>query len=140
MTERQYNKLQAQIQAEYRDQLEKAAESRQHRLEALDWVRGQTGGNRAGTGNGNGIANGRSTRDTGLIERVRSAIPALPGETFTAGDLAAALRERHQELNGSIKRRSVSSALRRLAENRTLEVAQEGSGRRPVIYKKVLVG
>ena len=65
---------------------------------------------------------------------VRKVLPHLSG-TFQPRDVIEMVEQRQPDLAGLVNRTTVSSALRRLAEEKRLTVVEPGKGKRPTRYE-----
>ncbi len=113
MNEREYQRLRARIEREYRE-----------KLQALDTV-WKMARQETAKASANGAAKGA------LLEGVRYVVPTLNGD-FTLRDVERAMRTAGLTVP---KRASLSSALKRLAEGGELETVQPGKGKRASIYR-----
>ena len=117
MKEREYRKLRAKIECEYREN-----------LQALDLVFKMSGGDAAEVGAATPLPMGE------LAKAVRGAVDAQ-GSEFTVRNIEDAILESNPDYRGSINRTSISSALKRLV-NDVIVVKQLGRGKRATRYEK----
>lgn len=117
MNEREFNRLRTQIKAEY-----------QKKLEALDMVWKMCGGATKGS---------RTPPRGALASAVRQAVDARAG-TFTVRDIEHTVCEANPGMATTVNRTSVSSALKRMANDDLITIASLGRGKRATIYDKAV--
>lgn len=120
MHEREYNRLRREIEAEYRK-----------KLDALEMVWGMSNASRR---SGNETNRTTHARKGALLNIVRSVLPEMQGE-FSQRDVLDKVREKNAELD--VKRASLSSTLRRLADDKEIDLLELGAGKRPSRYKVI---
>lgn len=130
MTRDEYNMLCKRVREEYEIEVQRATARLEAKLRALAVVRDLS--ERRDTPNA-GISTAGNQNN--LHEMVRDAIQAIEGDA-TLQTVMAWVEAANPDLRDTIKPKSVSTALRRLAENGVLEVVDQGSGRRPTTYRK----
>jgi hypothetical protein len=120
MNQREYEKLRADAAAEYR-----------RKLEAIEVVWKMTGGvSRNGTG-----ADETPVGKGSLQQAVKDALQFISGE-FSLRDVEKQIRATDSALAAKVKRPSLSSALKRLANERQIELVSVGKGKRPSKYRR----
>lgn len=114
MNEREYDKLRKQVRDEY-----------EKKLEALDLVYEMS---KCGSGGVEPLQMGE------LSKAVRSAVEkqSVP---FTVRDVEVKIIESHPEHKSTLNRTSISSALKRLANDEVIVMKERGSGKRPTLYE-----
>jgi len=120
---KEYERLKADAQAEYR-----------RKLEAIETVWKMSGGQNGVTANSPQFARvGKGT----LQEAVRAALPNIGGE-FTLRNVYNQIVLDDPLLAERIKDRlpSISSALKRMADDHELVLVEAGSGKRPSKYRR----
>jgi len=121
MNQREYERLKREIQAEY-----------QKKLEALEMI-WQMAQNR---NHSTASATTRSTSELArgfLLSAVKNALQHISGD-FSQHIVVQKIAELHPNLS-PVKRASVSSALKRLAGGKEIELVEAGSGKRPSVYR-----
>ena len=130
MNKREYQKLLGLAEQQKREAIERANKEYQDRLATLNWA--FQGGKADLSDAAQRAANDPSSRVIkGEIEKAILGALSQLGATFNHRDVENVLANR------GIKRSSLSSALRRLAQDRThLKVAEQGKGKRATVYAK----
>jgi len=126
MNEREYLRLKADAETEYR-----------RKLEAIETVWRMSGGEYSKgwkptpSLNGDGLAKGT------LQEAARAAIRLLSGD-FTLRDVFTAIAKNDPILAGKLedKMPSLSGALKRMADEKELVLVEAGKGKRPSKYRR----
>lgn len=118
MNEREYNRMKSEIEAEYR-----------RKLDALDLVWKMSNANR----NGTQVANPLIGKGQ-LLKAVRQALPSIRGD-FTLHDIENRIRVDNPTLAATLKRPSLSSALKRLVKDGVIALVSVGAGKRPSKYR-----
>jgi hypothetical protein len=116
MHEREYKRLRATIEADYRK-----------KIDALDLIYNMAGGSAIPSSNGN-----RSQVKGALAQGVVAAISQTTGD-FNVRDLEESLRIMYPTL--PVKRASLSNTLKRL-EGKEIEVVERGSGKRASVFRR----
>ncbi len=120
MNEREYNRLKAEAEIEYR-----------RKLEAIEMVWKLSGGaNRNGTEVIGAIV-GKGL----LLKAVRHALEDIRGD-FTIHDIENWIRRNNPSLAATLKRPSLSGTLKRLAKDGTITLVAAGSGKRASKYRR----
>lgn len=119
MNQREYDRLRAEANADYR-----------RKLEAIETVWKMSGGSQNGA-----KASGASIGKGALQQAVTGVLALLPAE-FTLRDVEKQIRSTRPELAGQIKRPSLSSALKRLADDEQIVVVVTGRGKRASTYRR----
>ena len=113
--------MKAEIEADYR-----------HKMEALELV-----WNMARGANRNGAEAASATLGKGtLLKAVRPILSDLSGD-FTLHDVMKKISLSNPSLAAKLKQPSLSSALKRLAEDGVITLVSRGSGKRASIYRMV---
>jgi len=121
MNEREYRRLKDEAKAEY-----------DRKLDAIEMVWKLSGGTSA-----NGAQNTSVSVGKGLLQKaIRLALEDIPNE-FTIRDAEDWIRRNNASLAATLKRPSLSSALKRLAGEGVILLTSTGSGKRPSKYRKV---
>ena len=121
MNQREYNRMKAEIEADYR-----------HKMEALELV-----WNMAGGASRNGAEAASTTLGKGtLLKAVRHTLADLSGD-FTLHDVMKKISLNNPSLAAKLKQPSLSSALKRLAEDGIITLVSRGRGKRASIYRMV---
>jgi hypothetical protein len=121
MNEREYNRLKSEIEAEYRRKLDalelvwKMSNSSRNGTQAIQAVNGVVGKGR-------------------LLKAVRHSLTELRGD-FTLHEVENQIRLVNPTLAATIKRPSLSSALKRLAKEGVIIVVSVGAGKKPSKYR-----
>ncbi len=120
MQEREYRRLRRRIEAEY-----------QEKIKALDMVYQMSNGTAS-----KGLEASRTSnaKKGALLNVVRKVLPDIHGE-FTQRTVIEKLREKNPDV--AVKRASLSSTLRRLADDKEIELLELGAGKRPSRYKVI---
>ena len=119
MNEREYNRLKSEIEADYRK-----------KLDALDLVWKMSGGvSKNGSRGSNAIIPKGS-----LLKTVRDILPHLQGE-FSLHDVEDRIRNVNPGLAATLKRPSLSSALKRLESDHIISISTRGTGKRASKYR-----
>lgn len=121
MNEREYNRLRSEIEGEYR-----------RKLDALDLVWKMANSSRSGTQAAQAV-NGVVGKGK-LLRAVRHALTDLHGD-FTLRDVESQIRTVNPTLAATIKRPSLSSALKRLAKEGAIVLVSVGTGKKPSTYR-----
>jgi len=122
MKEREYHKLRNEVEAEYRK-----------KIEALDLVFKMSSNGVGGNGT-TGQVFGKGT----LLKAVRQALEGLRAD-FVLKDIVERIRVNNPSFAATLKRASLSSTLKRLADSHEIEVVELGRGKRASKYRKVVV-
>lgn len=75
-----------------------------------------------------------NTKKGALLNVIRNVLPEIQGE-FTQHTVIEKLREKNPGV--AVKRASLSSTLRRLADDKEIELLELGAGKRPTRYKVI---
>jgi hypothetical protein len=116
MHEREYKRLRAEIEADYRK-----------KLEALDLVWSMSNG---ATRPGQNIS-GRGA----ILLAVRTAVAGLQS-TFGPPEVESSIKKNDPALAPKIRRASISNVLKKLVDEGTVEVVEKGQGRQASTYRK----
>ena len=81
----------------------------------------------------------RAPRVRGLLKATLDILPVLPA-TFTRLDIIAKVEETYPKFKGNIRPDSMRTTLKRLLEDGTIEVVEESSGPKPAVYRYVKKG
>jgi hypothetical protein len=120
MNVREYTRLKLEAEAEYR-----------RKLEAIETVWKLSGGANQGT-----ATHGTSSLSKGsLHQAVKNAIQFLSGD-FSLHDVEKRIQESDPALAARVKRPSLSSALKRLADDKEIVLVTTGSGKRASTYRR----
>ena len=119
MNQREYEKLKAEAAAEYR-----------RKLEAIEVVWKMTGGTR------NDSPSDDTPVNKGALQTaIKEAVQFLTGE-FTLRDVEKQIGATNSAFAAKIKRASLSSALKRMAEEKEITLVTLGKGKRASKYKR----
>ncbi|MGA2482038.1 MAG: hypothetical protein ABSF92_02845 [Candidatus Acidiferrales bacterium] len=121
MNDREYRRLRAEAEAEYK-----------RKLEAIETVWKMSG---ASTSNGTG-ASGSSMSRGALLDAVRAAVKLIPGGDFTIKEVAEQIEHSNSALASRVKKASISGTLKRLADDKEIVVVALGSGKRASRYRR----
>ncbi len=119
-------------QAEYERLKSDALTEYKRKIDAIETVWKMTGGVtlNAATVEGPGISKGA------LQQAILVALQALPGE-FTLRDIEKQIQINDSVFAAKIKRPSISSALKRLADDKKIALVTLGKGKRASTYRRV---
>jgi hypothetical protein len=119
MKENEYLKLKRQIQAEY-----------QKKLDALEMVWKMAKEETKKEWAGKGKADGHGE----LLKAVQDSIAAFTGD-FNVRDVEEKMKEMHPSIASRTKRSSISTVLKRLADNHDIAQIEKGTGRAASKYR-----
>src|SRR5437879_1070823 len=120
MNQREYERLKGEAAAEYKK-----------KLEAIDLVWRMSGGT---SQNGSNPDVGHVGKGS-LLQAVKQAVQFLTGE-FTLRDVEKQIQATDSVFAAKIKRPSLSSTLKRLAEDKDIVLVAAGSGKRASKYRR----
>jgi hypothetical protein len=118
MHEREYKRLRKTIEDDYR-----------RKLDALDLIWGI-----AGSANQDGHEPKTRGRSALLKQAIVDVLPGISG-SFNQRDIESKITQLHPGIAATLKRASLSTALKRIAESGKIEVVEKGSGKRATVYK-----
>jgi len=123
MNQREYERLKADALSEYK-----------RKLDAIEMVWRMSGGaNQTGASSNSFLES--SVGKGFLSQAIRNALKLLPGE-FNIRDVEKQILAIDQALASRIKRASLSSALKRLEEEKEIVLVEKGKGKRASRYRK----
>ena len=120
MHEREYKKLKREIQAEYDE-----------KIKALEMVWRMSGGASQSASKNSGTAIGKGS----LLQAVRYALPKISGE-FTLREVIKQIQADNPVFAETLKRASLSSTLKRLANDKEIVLVMEGKGKRASKFRR----
>ncbi len=136
MNQRKYEKLKEEAKNKYNKTVADALKDYKEIIAAIEKVWRLL---KQPKGDASLSASGRRVKRGELAAAIREAIDAAH-QTFTAPEVAEWLKTHNPDLTEKTARSSVSSYLRRLAEEGKIVVIEKGAGKRPTKYKNEVDG